>query len=60
MYELFANYYQYHRQNEVYTGKQLTDLATAVIAAQLALIENDYYKSITIVFNGYEVETVTR
>lgn len=60
MYELFANYYDYHRQNEVYTGKQLVDLETAVAAAQIALTQNEYYKSITIVLNNSDVQTVNR
>ena len=60
MYALFANYYDYHRQNEVYTGKNLTDLETAVSAAQIALTENEYYKSITVVLNNSDVQTVNR
>lgn len=60
MYELFSNYYDYHRQNEVYTGKKLTDLETAVAEAQVQLAGNEFYKSITIVLNNSDVQTVTR
>lgn len=60
MYLLFANYYDYHRQNEVYTGKQLTDLETAVTEAQAQLADSEFYKSITVVLDDSDVQTVTR
>ena len=60
MYTLFANYYNYHRQNEVYTGKRLAKLETAVAEAQAQLADNNIYKSITIVLSDSDVQTVTR
>lgn len=60
MYTLFANYYEYHRQNEIYTGKQLTDLKTAVAEAQTQLDGNEFYKSVTIVLDDSDVQAVTR
>ena len=59
MYQLFANYYDYHRQNEIHTDN-LPTLETAVNAAQTALSGNEHYKSITIVMNDSDVKRVTR
>ena len=60
MYTLFANYNEYHRQNEIYTGKQLSTLETAVTEARAQLAGNGFYKSITIVLGNSDVQTVTR
>ena len=60
MYTLFANYNEYHRQNEIYTGKQLPTLETAVAEALAQLASNGFYKSVTIVLGNSDIQTVTR